>query len=66
MRVSLLLVDELTPHLSEREKARACSIIEQLGRATALVIDHDVSVQGHFDTKLLLQRDAQGARLSRI
>jgi len=66
VRVSLLLIDELTTHLGEQQKARACEILEGLGRDTTLVIDHDTSVQGHFDTKLLLRRVEGVAELVRV
>ena len=66
VRVSLLLIDELTTHMGADEKLRVCALIERLDRRTVLVADHDVSVQGHFDTKLALSRTDGGMRLEQV
>jgi DNA repair exonuclease SbcCD ATPase subunit len=65
VRVPLLVIDELTTHLGEGEKRRACELLASLGRKV-FVIDHDPSVQGHFDHVLQLERDTDGVRIARL
>ena len=62
VRIPLLVIDELTTHLGEAEKQRACERFAASGRKV-LVIDHDPSVQGHFERVWSLTRDAAGVRL---
>lgn len=64
VRVPLLVIDELTTHLGEAEKRRACELLAGLGRRV-FVIDHDPSVQGHFDHVWQLERNADGVELVR-
>jgi DNA repair exonuclease SbcCD ATPase subunit len=61
VRVSLLLIDELTTHMGADEKPRACALIDRSDRDAVLVADHDVSVQGYFDTKIALSRATEPA-----
>lgn len=63
VRVSLLLIDELTTHMGAEEKIRACGLLDHVARDTVLVVDHDVTVQGHFDTKLTLTPGPSGMSL---
>jgi DNA repair exonuclease SbcCD ATPase subunit/DNA repair exonuclease SbcCD nuclease subunit len=49
VRVSLIVIDELTTHLSPDEKPIVCQILRELDRETILVIDHDITVQAEFD-----------------
>ena len=60
VRVSMLLIDELTTHLGNKEKGLVCALLRELDRETILVIDHDVGVQGEFDHVLDLTRDEVG------
>lgn len=48
-KVPFLVIDELTTHLGQEEKALACEVLRKLDRETVLVIDHDQSVQSEFD-----------------
>lgn len=54
VHIGFLGIDELTTHLDAFQKQRACELLEQVDRHTVLVVDHDVTVQGHFGTKWLL------------
>lgn len=65
VRIPLLVIDELTTHLGEAEKQRACERLAATGRKV-LVIDHDPSVQGHFEHVWTLSRDAAGVRLEGV
>jgi DNA repair exonuclease SbcCD ATPase subunit/DNA repair exonuclease SbcCD nuclease subunit len=49
VRLSLLVVDELTTHLGQEEKPIICDVLRSLERDTVIVIDHDPTVQGEFD-----------------
>jgi DNA repair exonuclease SbcCD ATPase subunit len=60
VRVSLLVVDELTTHLGQAEKPIICEILRKLDRDSIIVIDHDAAVQGEFDQVFDLSR-AEGA-----
>jgi DNA repair exonuclease SbcCD ATPase subunit len=63
VRVDNLIVDELTTHLGQEEKQRACELLQSLDRKV-LVIDHDAAVQGHFDKIVDLKRTSKGMVLS--
>jgi len=56
VRVSLLVVDELTAHLGQAEKPLICEILRGLDRDSIVVIDHDPTVQGAFDHVIDLTR----------
>lgn len=60
VRIPLLLVDELTAHLDTRTKAAVCSILDDLGRGTVVVIDHDPHIEGEFDHVIEVSQDAAG------
>ena len=49
VRVSTLIVDELTTHLSAEAKPLVCDILRDLNRRSVVVIDHDQAVQSEFD-----------------
>ena len=66
VRVSLLLIDELTTHLGEAQKRAACALLNAMDRKTVLVVDHDTSVQGLFGATLALARTKAGATWSQI
>lgn len=63
--VGLLIIDELTTHMGQNEKPRACDILSSIDCESVLVIDHDPTVQGYFDNVLDLVRDESGVRLVR-
>lgn len=52
VRAPILLIDELTTHLGSTQKMLVCDLLRQREHGTIIVIDHDVSVQGEFDTVL--------------
>lgn len=58
VRIPLLVVDELTTHLGAAEKQRACDMLRRQGRDAVIVIDHDDSVRGEFDSVLQMTRDS--------
>lgn len=59
VRLSLLVVDELTTHLGQEEKPIVCDILRQIERDSVLVIDHDLTVQGSFDHVIDVSRGEQ-------
>lgn len=61
VRIPMLVIDELTPHLSPKAKPQVCSILNDLGRDTVLVIDHDPSVQGSFDVVYEVEKQLDGS-----
>lgn len=65
VRVSLLLIDELTTHLAPEVKPLVCHVLPELGRETVLVIDHDQGVQGEFDKVMSVERTATEFRITR-
>ncbi len=65
VRVSLLVVDELTTHLGQEEKPIICEVLRELDRETIIVIDHDPTVQGAFDTVLDMSRVEGHIQLAR-
>jgi DNA repair exonuclease SbcCD ATPase subunit len=60
VRFSMLVVDELTTHLGQAEKPLICDLLRSLERDSIIVIDHDQTVQGMFDTVLDLTREESG------
>lgn len=62
VRVPLLVIDELTTHLGEEQKQRACEEFVATGRKV-LVVDHDAAVQGHFDHVWTLLRKPTGTEV---
>lgn len=63
--VPFLIVDELTTHLGQAEKPLVCEVLRQLKRTNIVVIDHDVAVQGEFDTVYELTKD-DTSKLTRV
>lgn len=61
VRISFLVVDELTTHLDADTKPLVCSALQTLDRETVVVIDHDPGVLGEFDHVLAVSRGADGA-----
>lgn len=61
VRNTLLVVDELTTHLDPATKPLVCRVLQELGRSTVLVVDHDQGVQGEFDRVLLMNKDRDGS-----
>lgn len=61
VRVPMLVIDELTTHLSPKAKPEVCAILRDLGRDTVVVIDHDLSVQGEFDIVYEVTKEADGS-----
>lgn len=61
VRIPMLVVDELTTHLSPKAKPQVCSILRDLGRDTVVVIDHDPSVQGEFDLVYSVEKESDGS-----
>lgn len=57
VRIPMLVIDELTTHLGADEKPLVIDLLRRLDRETIVVIDHDVSVQGEFDSSYELTRD---------
>jgi len=64
-RVPFLVIDELTTHLGQDEKAIACDILRSLDRETILVIDHDQNVQDEFDVVYDLNSTPDGVIFER-
>lgn len=56
VRVSFLIVDELTTHLDPETKPIVCSLLQNIERETVLVIDHDLGVHGEFDVVFDVRR----------
>lgn len=63
VRINLLAIDELTTHLGQAEKKRVCEILEAIDRENVIAIDHDLTVQGHFDSVYELVRTSEQATL---
>lgn len=61
VRIPLLVIDELTTHLSAKAKPQVCSILGDLGRDTVIVIDHDPSVQAAFDQVYETEKQTDGS-----
>lgn len=61
VRVSFLVVDELTTHLDPDTKPLVCRLLQTIERDTVLVIDHDQGVLGEFDKVLDVVRAADGS-----
>ena len=61
VRVPMLVIDELTTHLSKEAKPEVCAILRDLGRDTVVVIDHDPSVQGAFEKVYEISKEADGS-----
>jgi len=60
VRVSFLVMDELTTHLDADTKPLVCSTLQTLDRETVLIIDHDPGVLGEFDHVVEVSRAADG------
>lgn len=65
VNIPLLIIDELTTHLGQDEKPKVCDLLKRLDRATVLVVDHDISVQGEFETVFDIRNDATGVHITR-
>lgn len=66
VQAPLLNIDELTTHLGAMQKNIACDLLRRLDRKLIIVIDHDVSVQGEFDTVLdMVPTDDGGVKFVR-
>lgn len=65
VRIPMLVIDELTTHLSPKAKPQVCSILNDLGRDTVVVIDHDPSVQGAFDVVYEVEKQTDGSASTR-
>lgn len=63
VRVTTLIVDEITTHLGQEEKPIVCEILRDLDRESIVVIDHDIGVQSEFDQvfELPMRADAREA-----
>jgi len=63
VRIPFLIVDEMTTHLDPTTKPLVCEVLRRLGKDTVLVIDHDQSVQGEFDSIIELSRKSNTGQL---
>lgn len=61
VRVPMLVIDELTTHLSAKAKPQVCDILTDLGRDTIVVIDHDPAVLGAFDLVYEVEKETDGS-----
>ena len=66
VRIDLLAIDELTTHLGQVQKKRVCEILEAIDRKNVIVIDHDLTVQGYFDSVYELVRTEECASLELV
>jgi ABC-type lipoprotein export system ATPase subunit len=58
------VIDELTTHLDIEAKPVVCELLRELDKERIVVVDHDTTVQGHFDSVIDLQRVDMALTLS--